>query len=413
MPLILQPTSSCDICMEDYNCDELARSPHSIDCGHIFCKTCIRGFTPKVCPLCRTPFVIGRRLHVDAVEGANPVRTMDAPSSALLERIALVSNESSTTEDVLMVVAEVSDWLSAHSNRPDSNLYKPLQLALDALCRYRSLRAVESSLRMQLQEEREAALLRHNKLQTDLKVMSNDLQVERGRFVAELWAEREASANVRKNFLDILREATNSIQTLRSEDGYLLPEPRSPQAKKSTGSIPSVHADPILKNTSHQMDVSSPQFKLLEGCSSSSLEDVIRELQGRCLAPCGKEQMHRRSPMQPSSFDHGALSFSRDKSATPSALPCIPKRSRQLLKMASSPSFRRNGDKCPSGTDRQGMGAGCTMQFQPDISGESLTSTPDVTTGMRGAPGYIKPRNGLTQRWSHPWKIFHSSGACV
>jgi hypothetical protein len=77
---------------------------------------------------------------------------------------------------------------------------------------------------MQLQEEREAALLRHKKLQTDLKVMSNDLQVERAQFVAELWAEREASANVRKNFLDILREVTSSIQTSRSEDGYLLPE---------------------------------------------------------------------------------------------------------------------------------------------------------------------------------------------
>jgi len=66
--------------------------------------------------------VIGRKLHVDAVEGANPVRTMDAHSSALLERISLVSDESSTTEDVLMVVAEVSDWLSARSIRRDSNL---------------------------------------------------------------------------------------------------------------------------------------------------------------------------------------------------------------------------------------------------------------------------------------------------
>jgi hypothetical protein len=69
--------------------------------------------------------MIGRKLHVDAVEGANPVRTMDAHcahSSALLERIALVSDESSTTEDVLIVVAEVSDWLSACSIRRDPNL---------------------------------------------------------------------------------------------------------------------------------------------------------------------------------------------------------------------------------------------------------------------------------------------------
>lgn len=401
--------------MEDYNCDELARSPHSIDCGHIFCKTCVRGFMPKICPLCRTPFVIGRKLHVDAVEGANPVRTMDAHSSALLERISLVSDESSTTEDVLMVVAEVSDWLSARSIRRDSNLYKPLQLALDALCRYRSLRAVESNLRMQLQEEREAALLRHKKLQTDLKVMSDDLQIERGRFVTELWAEREASANMRKKFLDILREVASNTQTSRREDGYLLRELQPAQVKKSTDSIPSVHAVSILKNTSHQVDDSSPQFNLLEGSGSPSLENVIRELQGRCLAPCGTEQKHRRSQMQHSSFVPGALSCSRDGSTTPSTrtLPCIPKRSHQLLKMASSPSLWKKGDKHPSGTDRQSMGAGCTIHFQSDISRESLASMPDVTTGMRGAPGNAKPRNHLTQRWPHSWKIFHSSGACI
>jgi hypothetical protein len=74
--------------------------------------------------------MIGRRLHVDVVEGANPVRTMDAHSSALLERIALVSNESSTTEDVLIVVAEVSDWLSTCSNRRDPNLASTYRLDL-------------------------------------------------------------------------------------------------------------------------------------------------------------------------------------------------------------------------------------------------------------------------------------------
>jgi hypothetical protein len=47
---------------------------------------------------------------------------MDAHSSVLLERIALAFDEASTTEDILMVIAEVSDWLSAHSDWSDSNL---------------------------------------------------------------------------------------------------------------------------------------------------------------------------------------------------------------------------------------------------------------------------------------------------
>jgi hypothetical protein len=37
--LVLHPSSSCDICMEDYELDSLAKTPHVIDCGHILCLT--------------------------------------------------------------------------------------------------------------------------------------------------------------------------------------------------------------------------------------------------------------------------------------------------------------------------------------------------------------------------------------
>jgi hypothetical protein len=175
--------------MEDYNCDDLSQSPHAIDCGHIFCRTCIRGFTPKVCPLCRQPFTKGRKLHVDAVESNKSVPSViDAQFRMLLEHIALVSSEASTTEDVSAVVTEVNDWMAVHSDSDDPNSYKPLRLALDALCRYRSYlhsdsdlatsRAVENSLRVQLLEEREAASKLYNKLQT--------LRIENGRLLSGL-----------------------------------------------------------------------------------------------------------------------------------------------------------------------------------------------------------------------------------
>ena len=172
---------------------------------------CIRGFTPKVCPLCRQPFTKGRKLHVDAVENNKSVPSViDAQSRMLLEHIALVSSEASTTEDVSAVVTEVNDWMAVHSDSDDPNSvsnywsrptclilkcqfyfdvqYKPLRLALDALCRYRSYlhsdsdlatsRAVENSLRVQLLEEREAASKLYNKLQT--------LRIENGRLLSGL-----------------------------------------------------------------------------------------------------------------------------------------------------------------------------------------------------------------------------------
>src|SRR6202042_3572145 len=83
-------------------------------CLHAYLTACrcIRGFTPKVCPLCRQPFTKGRKLHVDAVESNKSVPSViDAQFRMLLEHIALVSSEASTTEDVSAVVTEVNDWM--------------------------------------------------------------------------------------------------------------------------------------------------------------------------------------------------------------------------------------------------------------------------------------------------------------
>lgn len=257
---------------------------------------------------------------------------------------------------------------------------------------------------MQLQEEREAASLRHKKLQTDLKVLSG----ERDRFIVELWAEQETTAKIQKEFRNILRGAAGTVQTLRIENVRLSSELQTAQARERSGDVPSVDALPILKNTPSQVDVSSAHR---EGDSSPSLEDVIGELQGRSRTTCGKESTHGRSLKQCSSFDPGALALSRDGSATPSALHCAPKRSRQLLKMASSPSFRKNGDKYFSGPDRRGVGiavAGCTMQFQPELLGKPLPGTPDMSTGMKEASSIAKHRKHVTQRWPLSFKIFRS-----
>jgi len=203
--------------MEDYNCDDLSQSPHAIDCGHTFCGKCLRGYTPKVCPLCRQPFTKGRKLHVDAVESNNSIPSViDAQSRMLLEHIALFSGEASTTEDILTVVTEVSDWMSAHSDSDDPNSYKPLRLALDALCRYRSClhsdsdlatsRALENSLRVQLLEEREVASTLYNKLQAS--------RIENGRLLSVL-KNAQTKEKSSRDSLDMPRsqELFPSVQT--------------------------------------------------------------------------------------------------------------------------------------------------------------------------------------------------------
>jgi hypothetical protein len=75
--------------------------------------------------------VIGRRLHVDTVEGAKLVLPpIDAHASVLLERIALVSDETSTTNEVLEVITEASDWISARSDGNDPNSVSDYKLDL-------------------------------------------------------------------------------------------------------------------------------------------------------------------------------------------------------------------------------------------------------------------------------------------
>jgi hypothetical protein len=454
--------------MEDYSCDDISQSPHAIDCGHIFCRTCIRGFIPKVCPLCRKSFTIGRKLHVDAGEGTNPAPSgIDAHSSALLERIALVFDEASTAEDVTVVITEANDWIYAHSDWDDPSSFKPLRLAVEALCRYRScldsaedlatLRAMESSLRMQLLEDREAASMLQNKLQTDLKVMSGKLQAERDRFITELLAEREASAQLRQERQNILREAAGNIHTLRVENRCLHSEIQNTQMKERLLTLPeihpattplhidrpqlsgqsspaaetfksrvcsytpqnsqpvpymdsysssvdkiyghhatkaagaaSVHVLPISRKPFHRDDVSDPS-KPLGSSGSSSLEDVYRELQDRSQVALANNSMgrsHGQLLKHFPSFDPQTLPLSRNQSPAAQVLPSAPKRSRRLLKMVSTPAFRKNGDRYIPGVDKHDLGISAAAGNQMPKSSNT------------------KDHKSLAQRWPHSWRIF-------
>ncbi|VDC07951.1 unnamed protein product [Peniophora sp. CBMAI 1063] len=85
--LVVHPSSSCDICLEQFRSGlENTRQPCAIQCGHIFCQSCIDSFPRLVCPLCRVHFDPRsiRRLHVDL---ATPQGSPAAPVISTLGEV--------------------------------------------------------------------------------------------------------------------------------------------------------------------------------------------------------------------------------------------------------------------------------------------------------------------------------------
>ncbi|RDX54481.1 hypothetical protein OH76DRAFT_1310451, partial [Lentinus brumalis] len=65
--LVVHPSSQCDVCLDPYTWTLPAKTPHAIQCGHIFCYDCLRSTHPSNCPMCRKAFNPERikKLHVD------------------------------------------------------------------------------------------------------------------------------------------------------------------------------------------------------------------------------------------------------------------------------------------------------------------------------------------------------------
>ncbi|KAG1894911.1 uncharacterized protein F5891DRAFT_960772 [Suillus fuscotomentosus] len=130
MPLVVHPSSRCDVCLDPYSTSsDLATSPHTIECGHIFCFGCLHSLNTNTCPLCREPFDLDgvKRLHIgnpleqDNAERDNAEQGV-VPNRAdfLLRRISLVSGEGVPEVDADEVVSEVQEWLQSQPGDPNS-----------------------------------------------------------------------------------------------------------------------------------------------------------------------------------------------------------------------------------------------------------------------------------------------------
>ncbi|KAJ7102117.1 hypothetical protein B0H15DRAFT_312598 [Mycena belliarum] len=109
MPLVVHPSSTCDVCLESYATENDAH-PHAIPCGHIFCRVCLVTVEPTNCPLCRKAFNRERikKLHVDRPE-------LDMESD-LLQRVALNFDALPPTKAQLSI--DLGAWLAG---RPEDD----------------------------------------------------------------------------------------------------------------------------------------------------------------------------------------------------------------------------------------------------------------------------------------------------
>ncbi|GAW09052.1 protein lysine methyltransferase [Lentinula edodes] len=121
---------SCDICLEPFEWDFTQRSPHIIDCGHVFCAECLHQVFPTKCPLCRKLYLPSeiRKLHVEC-------RSDDDKEEVDLLK-ELITAYDSSEEDILRLRIRVDSWLSSRT----LNEHSPLRRARDALEQYQQLK---------------------------------------------------------------------------------------------------------------------------------------------------------------------------------------------------------------------------------------------------------------------------------
>ncbi|KAM6495031.1 hypothetical protein JOM56_009654 [Amanita muscaria] len=118
--LVLHPRSCCDVCLEPYSQHSIARSPHALPCGHVFCKQCLDSIRPPNCPLCRGHFMPDRlkKLFVDEPRDADD--RLLAEENEFLRTLMLFWDGSDG--DLVNWTRQVDSWLEGRAGTVRSNI---------------------------------------------------------------------------------------------------------------------------------------------------------------------------------------------------------------------------------------------------------------------------------------------------
>ncbi|KAF9002568.1 hypothetical protein BDQ17DRAFT_1425887 [Cyathus striatus] len=115
--LTVGSNSTCDVCLEPFGPEN--KSPCSINCGHVFCASCLDHITRSNCPLCRTPYNHNTivRLHVD-LDGSQSSPPATVPSTEpeqearrFQEAFARIINKGSSEADLRKLLGETRAFL--------------------------------------------------------------------------------------------------------------------------------------------------------------------------------------------------------------------------------------------------------------------------------------------------------------
>uniref|UniRef100_A0A0W0EXY8 RING-type domain-containing protein n=1 Tax=Moniliophthora roreri TaxID=221103 RepID=A0A0W0EXY8_MONRR len=200
--LFIHLSSVCDVCLQSYTEDNVEKSPHTIPCGHIFCKECLARLASDhtgnrgPCPICRHPYQLNciKKLHVDVAE------PRDAEiANGFLKRmvVACWADDSELSQ----VVAEVDGWLSGKEASEEDEF--------EALRKMRKLVA-----------QRQKLLLKKTEYSTTIHSLTETLQKTQDSAIedSELSQAKELSLVTSVNQLERqLAQSQAEVQLLRSQ----------------------------------------------------------------------------------------------------------------------------------------------------------------------------------------------------
>ncbi|KAI0029577.1 hypothetical protein K488DRAFT_88576 [Vararia minispora EC-137] len=261
MPLNVDPSSTCDICMDPFQVPgheaDPSKTPHCISCGHIFCRSCLlnvletEGMEYPVCPHCRKPY---RRDKVKPLfVGSDPQR--DTPTSVhLADAVRRVDSIVSGLErngigalpqDLNEAVDSISGFVQTHVG-----FYLRTERLVDAFA---------TVLEKYAEKERQIA----------------DLEFHRRRHAIADEQESRRNHALEETYLDKIQELENELDKLNVARVYTNPRPMHP----SVPPTPEVHKR--RNTTGSGGTAASPIVPLpvTEGRTPVSREEVQRTVQ--------------------------------------------------------------------------------------------------------------------------------------
>ncbi|TFY76818.1 hypothetical protein EWM64_g7194 [Hericium alpestre] len=208
--LILHPSSACDICIEPFVLEAThpnhRRAPCVIECGHVFCDSCLDSFQQTACPLCRTPFDerLIRKIHIDIKpllpSDRSPMPTvpeqLEAEKHRIKDRLTAMMRDGASGRERETVLNEAKDWL--RKNDPHEQHAWDLRGPYLLVVRYQDLNKENQSALMDAHESRK----QHEEMRILLAEQTEAAEDEIDSLRHALVEERAKAAAVEKSLKD-------------------------------------------------------------------------------------------------------------------------------------------------------------------------------------------------------------------